>query len=241
MLNIFRYYPTSSVQAWPLFNFSNNSNLHINIFILKYEGGVGTTSLVLEGIFTLSEKQKQLPAKFDQARLAKFVNYLTSKRFPTNVKSAYHLLRASQKLAQNEFSVPLILNRLSQVSVSAAQPNLLVSITNILGLPIKNDMVVLAESSKSQKSGGATLVANKMQFQSKSSDNTMFELKLIDKEQKPADYYEITVSASPKAGADKRFFLVEKTVSVKITTVADVADIQIGVADRDQSTPKLVK
>ena len=202
---------------------------------------MGTTSLVLEGIFVLAEKQKQLPAKFDQARLAKFVNYLTSKRFPTNVKSAYHLLRASQKLANNQFSVPLILNRLSQVSVSAAQPNLLISITNIMGLPTKTDMVVIAESSKSQKSSGAALIASKMQFQSKSSDGTTFELKLIDKEQKPADYYEITVSAAPKAGADKRFFLVEKTVNVKITTVADVTDIQIGVADRDQSTPKLAK
>jgi hypothetical protein len=194
---------------------------------------------VLEGIFALSEKSNKLPAKFDQARLAKFVNYLTSKRFPTNVKSAYHLLRASQKLANNQLSVPLILNRLSQVSVSAAQPNLLVSITNILGLPTKNDMVVVAESSKSQS--GAVLVAGKMQFQSKSSDGTTFELKVIDKEQKPADYYEITVSATPKVGADKRFFLVEKSVNVKITTVADVTDIQIGVADRDQSTPKLSK
>jgi hypothetical protein len=194
---------------------------------------------VLEGIFALSEKSSKLPAKFDQARLAKFVNYLTSKRFPTNVKSAYHLLRASQKLANNQLSVPLILNRLSQVSVSAAQPNLLISITNILGLPTKNDMVVVAESSKSQS--GAVLVAGKMQFQSKSSDGTTFELKVIDKEQKPADYYEITVSAAPKAGADKRFFLVEKSVNVKITTVADVADILIGVADRDQSAPKLSK
>lgn len=129
---------------------------------LQYEGGVGTTSLVLEGIFALSEKSSKLPAKFDQARLAKFVNYLTSKRFPTNVKSAYHLLRASQKLANNQLSVPLILNRLSQVSVSAAQPNLLISITNILGLPTKNDMVVVAESSKSQS--GAVLVAGKFIF-----------------------------------------------------------------------------
>ena len=102
-------------------------------------------------------------------------------------------------------------------------------------------MAVTAESSKSQKTGGAALVSAKVPFQSKSSDGTTFELKLIDKEQKAADYYEITVSVVPKSITDKRFFLIEKTVSVKITTLADVTDIQIGVADRDQSTPKLVK
>ena len=68
----------------------------------KYEGGVGTTSLVLEGIFALSEKLKQFSPKFDQARLTKFVNYLTSKRYPTNVKSAFFLLRAALKLSDNQ-------------------------------------------------------------------------------------------------------------------------------------------
>lgn len=208
---------------------------------LQYEGGVGTTSLVLEGIFALSEKQKELPKKFDQARLSKFVNYLTSKRYPTNAKSAYHLLRASLKLADNPLSVPLVLNRLSPVSVSPAQPNLLVSVTNVLGMPVKNQLVVTAESSKSQKANGPALFAAKQTFSTKSSDGTTFELKLIDKEPKPADFYTIAVNVAPKAAEDKRFFLAEKTVSVKITTQADVADIQVGVADRDQSTPKLVK
>ena len=103
-------------------------------------------------------------------------------------------------------------------------------------------MTVTAESSKSQKTSGVTLITTKMPFHSKSSDGTTFELKLIDKEQKPADYYEISISVVPKAAGDsKRFFLVEKTVSVKITTQVDVTDILIGVADRDQSAPKLVK
>ena len=47
---------------------------------LQYDGGVAVTSMVLEGIFDLSEKLKQFPAKFDQARLTKFTNYLISKK-----------------------------------------------------------------------------------------------------------------------------------------------------------------
>ena len=134
-----------------------------------------------------------------------------------------------------------MLNRLSPVSVSLAQPNLLVSVTNVLGLPAKGDLVVSAESSKSQKANGPALFAAKLNFQSKSSEGSTFELKLVDKEQKPADFYTIIVNAVPKSGADKRFFLVDTSVSVKISTQVDVVDIQIGVADRDQSTPKLAK
>ena len=58
--------------------------------------------MVLEGIFELAEKLKQFPVKFDQARLTKFVNYLSSKRHPTNIKSAYLLLRVSLKLSENQ-------------------------------------------------------------------------------------------------------------------------------------------
>lgn len=75
---------------------------------LQYEGGVGTTSLVLEGIFELAAKMKQFPGKFDQAKLTKFVNYLTSKRSPTNIKSAYFLLKASLKLADNQVNLKIL-------------------------------------------------------------------------------------------------------------------------------------
>lgn len=69
---------------------------------LQFDGGVGTTSLILDGVFELSAKHKQFPAKFTQDRLAKFVNYLTNKRFPTNIKSAYFLLKLSKTLTDNQ-------------------------------------------------------------------------------------------------------------------------------------------
>ena len=74
----------------------------INYLFKKYEGGVGTTSLVLEGMILLAEKFNQLPAKLDQQRLTKFVNYLSSKRFPTNIKSGFFLLRNAAKLTNNK-------------------------------------------------------------------------------------------------------------------------------------------
>jgi hypothetical protein len=72
---------------------------------------------------------------------------------------------------------------------------------------------------------------------------TTFEIKLIDGQLPAAGFYTVAVSASPKAphNADKRFFLVTKSVEVKVTTQASISDLQIGVADRDQSAPKLTK
>lgn len=200
---------------------------------LQYEGGLATTSLVLEGIFALAEAQKPavLTAKLDQVRLGKFVNYLTSKRYPTSVKSAYHLLKASLKLTSG-LKVPLILNRLSPVSVSLANPNLLISITNIMGEPIKQELQVVAESSK--------LLEAKAPFKPKSSDGTTFEISLLNAAvPKAADFYDVTISATAKASTNT--FLVSQTVNVKITCQVDLVDVQVGLVDRDQSNPKLQK
>jgi len=211
---------------------------------LQYEGGVGTTSLILDGIFELSAKLKNFPEKFTQERLTKFVNYLTSKRFPTNIKSAFFLLKFSKTLANNQFHIPLILSRISPVGLSTNQAQLVVSLTNILGEPVKQAQFNLeAESGKSQKTNGGNLISAKKPFTSKSSDGTTFEIKLIDGQLPAAGFYTVAVSASPKAphNADKRFFLVTKSVEVKVTTQASISDLQIGVADRDQSAPKLTK
>lgn len=73
---------------------------------------------------------------------------------------------------------------------------------------------------------------------------TTYELKLIEGQQLPAaGFYTIVVAATPKGAqaADKRFFLVAKSVEVKVTTQASIADFQIGVADRDQTAPKLTR
>jgi oligosaccharyltransferase complex subunit delta (ribophorin II) len=200
---------------------------------LQYEGGLATTSLVVEGIFTLAEIQKPaaLPAKLDRVRLGKFVNYLTSKRYPTSVKSAYHLLKASLKLTSG-LAVPLVLNRLSSVSVSVTNPNLLISITNIMGESIKQELQVIAESSK--------LLDAKTPFKPKSSDGTTFEISLLNAEApKAAAFYDVTISASVKGNSNT--FLVSQTVDVKIACQVDLSDVQVGLVDRDQSNPKLQK
>ena len=69
---------------------------------------------------------------------------------------------------------------------------------------------------------------------------TTFELKLVEQQVPKADFYTVNLAIVPKV-ADKRFFLLQNDVEVKVTTVASVSDVELGVADRDQSTPKLTK
>ena len=114
----------------------------------------------------------------------------------------------------------------------------MVSLTNIIGTSVnKVQFNVEAESAKSAKS---TLLSSKKAFNSKSSDGTTYELKLVE-QQPVADFYSVVVVVSPKppAQADKRFFLVNNKVDVKVSTVASVSDVQIGVGDRVQALPKL--
>jgi hypothetical protein len=65
----------------------------------------------------------------------------------------------------------LVLNRVSPISISSSQPNVVVSLTNILGKPVKQAQFTLeAESAKSQRTGGPALFITKKTFTSKSSD-----------------------------------------------------------------------
>lgn len=203
---------------------------------LQYEGGVGTTSIVLEGIFDLSEKFGKLPAKFNNEKLGKFLNYLVSKRFPTNVKSAYFLLRTAAKLTNNKFAVPLILNRLSPVSISSSNSNVLVTLTNFLGGPVKDAQVNL--DALSAKSSKTSILSAKKAFTAKSSDRTSFSVELAGKNAELAPgFYTVNCGLN----ADKKFFMPAKSVEVKVTTQVSVNDVSLAVTDRDTTQPKFEK
>ena len=125
------------------------------------------------------------------------------------------------------------------MGVSTAEPSVLVSLTNILGGAVKGAQFALeADSAKSDK---ASLLAGKKALTPKSSDGTSFEFALFEAgQQAPADFYVVTLSANAQP-ADKRFFLLNNKFQVKVSNAISVVDVQVGVADRDQSTPKLVK
>lgn len=198
---------------------------------LQFEGGIATTGIILDGIFKLASKFKQMPAKFTQDRLTKFTNYLTSKRHVSNLRSSFYLLNIAVKLEDNQFSIPVIVNRVSQVSVTTEWPNVLVGLTNILGRPVaKTEFTIQAESS---------LFSGKRALSLKSSDGSVFDLKALDGDA-AAGFYAVTLQVATK-NADKRFVVLNNKVDVKVMTKAEVSDVRVGAADREQLTPKIHK
>ena len=186
----------------------------------------------------MSEKFNALPAKFTSERLGKFVNYLISKRFPTNIKSAYYLLKAASKLSNNKFLVPLFVSRQSPVSVTSDSSNLLVSLTNLLGGPSKEAQLNLEALSATSAVSKASLFAVKKSFTAKSSDRSTFDVKLVDANAKlTPGFYAVTVGLN----GPKNFFLVKNTVEIKVTTKVTVANVQMSVSDVDTTNPKFEK
>ena len=87
----------------------------------------------------------------------------------------------------------------------------------------------------------APLFNDKRQFQSKSSDGTLYELRLFDASTDgQAGFYTIVLNVAPIT-ADKRFVVIDNKFEVKFLRDLEVEDLQIGVADREQSTPALKK
>lgn len=126
--------------------------------------------------------------------------------------------------------------------MSSSQSNVVVSLSNILGNPIKQAQFTLEAVSAKSQSGSALLSAKKA-FAAKSSDGSTFELKLIEQTQPAPGFYVVAVNAVAKPASAtvnaKIFFLVDNQFEVKVTTQVALSDVNIGVGDRDQSIPKL--
>lgn len=124
---------------------------------------------------------------------------------------------------------------MSSVSVNSESSNLLVSITTLLGGAVKDAQLNLDVLS-AKSSGGKTLITAKKPFTIKSSDKTSFEVKIVDGDAQPG-FYTVTVGLN----GDKRLILPKNTVEVKVTTKVNVADLYLGVFERDKTNPQLKK
>lgn len=132
---------------------------------------------------------------------------------------------------QHKFSTPVIVNRVSQVSVTTEWPNVLVGLTNILGRPVSQaQFSVNAESS---------LFSGKRALSQKSSDGSVFDFKALDGNVAPG-FYTLNLQVAPK-GDDKRFVVLNSKIDVKVLAKVEVSEVRVGAADREQLTPKIHK
>ena len=118
---------------------------------------------------------------------------------------------------------------------------MLITVSNILGRPVGQDIKfnIETDSSNNQQSNLPPLLNDKRQFQEKSSDGTLYELRLLDSTtENQAGFYTIVLNVKPTV-ADKRLIVLNNKFEVKFLRELEVQDVQIGVADREQTQPNL--
>jgi hypothetical protein len=126
---------------------------------------------------------------------------------------------------------------MSSVSVTQANPNVLVSVTNILGRAVKQVDFGLDASSVATEQNKKSLFAGRKQLTAKSSDKTAFELALFENTIEPG-FYTVKVTLTPKTNV---LLVLNSHFDVKFSQEVEVVDLSVGSADREQSSPKLFK
>ncbi|XP_064653150.1 dolichyl-diphosphooligosaccharide--protein glycosyltransferase subunit 2-like [Lineus longissimus] len=198
---------------------------------LQFEGGLFTTSVTVNGAYKLAEKSKKAPV-IAADKVIKFTNYFLSRKHVHQLRAASNLLAVTKTLSDNKFHIPVAVTLASQVSISTKAPKVQVRVTNLLGSSL-GKLTVTADSAR--HSGTDAVVLNKKQFTASSSDNTLYELNFMDTKASRG-FYKMTISATP-AKADSRLIgTAGAEVLVKVTTQVMIENVEIGVADKDQSS-----
>jgi len=186
---------------------------------------------VVDGAYKLAEKNKKAPV-ISQDKVIKLTNYFMSRKHVHQLKSSYYFLSVVKTLSSNKFHVPVAVTLASPVAVSDAEPSVKVRVTDLLGGSL-GDMSVTADSARHL--GDDAVVLSKKQLSASSGDNSLFELNFI--EAKPAKgFYKLTLNVSPKKSDSRLIGTKGAEIEVKVTTKITVENVEIGVADKDQST-----
>lgn len=196
---------------------------------LQFEGGLYTTALVVDGAYKLAAKEKKAPTMSDD-KVVKFANYFLSRKHVHQLRSAYQLVSVIKTLTDNQFHIPVAITLASPVAVTSSSPNVQIQVTNLLGGSI-GSLTVTADSAKHISS--EAIVLSKKPFTAK--DSSTYELNFM--QAKPVrGFYKIIISAKPSKEDKKLLGLSGAEVEVKVTTQVSIENVEIGVADKDQTT-----
>ncbi|XP_074656368.1 dolichyl-diphosphooligosaccharide--protein glycosyltransferase subunit 2-like [Tubulanus polymorphus] len=198
---------------------------------LQFEGGLFTTSLVLDGAYKLAAKANKAPT-IPQDKVVKFTNYFLSRKHVHQLQAASHLLAVIKSFTDNKYHIPVAITLASPVSVSEKQQLVQVRVTDLLGKSI-GKLTTTADSARHIADNAVVL--NKKPFKPSTSDSSLYELNFM--QAKPArGFYKLTVSAAPTK-PDKRLIGTSgANIQVKVTTQVTVENIEVGVADKDQTS-----
>ncbi|UJR30982.1 hypothetical protein I4U23_018493 [Adineta vaga] len=195
---------------------------------LQYEGGVGTTALLLNAFYEVADKAG-VPVKIDPKQLVKFASYFSTKRHVATLRSAYYLTKVFKYFSDHKNAIPVVVSRVSPSAINSQNPSVLVSVSNVMGQPV-GEISVVAESAKRKEDGA--VVISKQKLISKASDFSVFELPFYDAKI-PRGFYTIHLTLTAR-GDDKLIGLTDNTV-LKVTSEATMENVELSVADRDST------
>lgn len=198
---------------------------------LQFEGGLFVSALVVDGAYKLAQKANKAPV-IAQDKVIKFANYFLSRKHVHQLKSAYYFLSVVTTLTDNKYHIPIAVTLASQVAVSQASSDIQVRVTNLMGGAL-GQLTVTADSARHL--GDEAIVLNKKPFKASSADKSLYELNFM--QTKPArGFYKLTISVAPQKADSRLIGTSGAEVDVKVTTQVSIENVEIGVADKDQTT-----
>jgi len=202
----------------------------VNGEMLQFEGGLSVTSVLITGAANLAIKAKKtMPLTGDQT--IKFANYLMSRKSVQQPKGGYHLIEAVQVLASNPQYVPVVVALASPVAVSADNPNIVVSLTDLAGNSPGDFKLMLETATRVED--GAVVAAKQSMTHMKTTTKYTTDLMTSNP---PAGFYELVLTASPVKADPRIVGNTGVTLTVKVLTSVSVANAEVKITDTEQGT-----
>lgn len=210
---------------------------------LQFEGGLFTSAVVVDGAHKLAAAagaDSVCPA----SKIVKMANYFVSRKNVHHVKSASWMLTVIKTLTSNSFHNPVVIRRASAAAIPTAEKKVAISATDLMGASL-GPVTVTADALA--KKGDSAAIMSKVALTPISDDGTLFELDFSSAgNDAKRGFYKVTLSVEKIAGGEAGGVpLVGNTgaeVDVTVITEVGVENVEIGIADRDQSVaPKTTR
>lgn len=191
--------------------------------MLQFEGGLSITALIVNGAFKIT-KAFGKPAPITEEQAAKFATYFLSRRSVQTPKGVHVLIEALKSLNQADKNVaPICIQLVGNGQLQAESPHLAIEVADLLGKPLSTTPLSITGKIFSKK--GNTVLAEKVQFLSKSSDKTIYVADLIAF--KPArGIFTVDLIADSYT----------QSLNFKVLGKVKVHSLEIGVGDSDASS-----
>lgn len=191
--------------------------------MLQFEGGLSITALVVNGAFKVTKAYAR-PTPISGEQATKLATYFLSRRSVQTAKGAHVLIEALKTLSAAGKIAPICIQLIGNGQLETEDPTLNIAITDLLGKAVTPAPQNVYGKILLKKDGA--VLAEKLQFVSKSSDKTVFTAQL-------STYKPVRGVYSAEITADSVY---TQKLQFKILGRVKVVSLEIGVAESDAST-----